>query len=190
MELPLRERMDLSVLYVRRKEEVSYDSTSDTISHIERVRSLLDEVIARLRLRGARHDASKLREPEKSIFDEYTPLLRSTTYDTPEYYRVLDEMKVGLAHHFENNSHHPEHYEDGLDGMSIIDVLEMFVDWKAATERHADGDFEASLRTNSIRFTLSPQLANIFWNTALELGWITRPSSVFEESRSDDRPRS
>ena len=34
----------------------------------------------------------------------------------------------------------------------------MLADWKAATERHADGDLLRSLRLNTERFGLSPQL--------------------------------
>src|ERR1700751_1632733 len=48
---------------------MSYDSTIDTTLHINRVHSLLGQCAITLLERGARHDASKLEEPEKAIFD-------------------------------------------------------------------------------------------------------------------------
>lgn len=42
-------------------------------------------------------------------------------------------------------------------------------DWKAATERHADGDILKSLEINRVRFGISDQLAQILQNTVDEL---------------------
>ncbi|GAA2159282.1 hypothetical protein [Glycomyces lechevalierae] len=51
--------------------------------------------------------------------------------------------------------------------------IEMLADWKAATERHADGDLARSLEIQKDRFGISDQLAQILENTAREMGWIT-----------------
>lgn len=60
----------------------------------------------------------------------------------------------------------------GPEAMSLFDVLEMLLDWKAATERMKDGgDIRASLIHNTTRFNLSPQLAAILANTIAEMGW-------------------
>jgi hypothetical protein len=48
---------------------MGYDSKIDTTLHINRVRALLGQCAIILLERGARHDASKLEEPEKAIFD-------------------------------------------------------------------------------------------------------------------------
>lgn len=62
--------------------------------------------------------------------------------------------------------------ESSVNGMSLFDVLEMLLDWKAATERMKDGgDIHASLIHNTERFKLSPQLASILANTIREMGW-------------------
>lgn len=150
---------------------MSYDSREDTIVHIANVRVKLQQVIEGLQRRGEKHDASKLQSPEKEIFDKFTPLLKGTTYGSDEYNQFLKEMQIGLDHHYANNSHHPQFYKDGLDGMSLLDVLEMFCDWKAATERHADGDLAKSIVINEKRFNMNPQLTKIFQNTKKELGW-------------------
>lgn len=101
-----------------------------------------------------------------------TPRLRSLTYGTPEYSASLNELGPALKHHYQHNSHHPEHYANGISGMSLLDVIEMLCDWKAAGERHQDGSMERSLQVNRERFSIHPQLQQILENTARELGWI------------------
>lgn len=52
-----------------------------------------------------------------------------------------------------------------VNDMTLVDVLEMLVDWKAASERHTDGNIRKSIEVNTERFGLSPQLATILENT-------------------------
>ena len=149
----------------------SYDSTKDTLLHIKRVAQLLTEASAELIRRANIHDNSKLNSPEKEFFDEYTPKLAGSTYGSNEYREYLKELKVGLDHHYANNSHHPEHYQNGINGFDLFDLMEMFFDWKAATERHNDGNIFKSISINKERFGYSEQLAEIFTNTAKRLGY-------------------
>lgn len=151
---------------------MSYDSTVDTLVHINRVRDLLDSAARQLIYRGKVHDRSKLEEPELGVFNEYTPLLKSLTYGSPEYQASLDAIRPALNYHYEHNSHHPEHYVAGIDDMDLFDVIEMFLDWKAASERHADGDFLKSLKINKERFNISDQLFNIMMSTAIRCGYV------------------
>lgn len=152
--------------------EEKYDSRADTLAHIDRVRVLIAECVNNLALRAAKHDASKLEEPEKSTFDACTIKLKSIPYGSDEYKAALAELKPALDHHYAANSHHPEHYANGVDGMSLFDVVEMLMDWKAATERMKDGgDIRKSLEINRDRFKLTPQLESILANTIREMGW-------------------
>jgi hypothetical protein len=118
--------------------------------------------------RSQKHDASKLEEPEASIFAEVGAKLDELTYGSDEYHEQLEELGVALDHHYAENSHHPEHYDDGIDGMTLADLVEMFCDWRAAAERHNDGDVMASIEHNEERFEMAPQLAQIFRNTAAQ----------------------
>lgn len=158
-------------LAARAEQQGKYDSTQDTLDHISKVRARLQECIGQLEARSWVHDESKLQSPEKEAFDEVTPLLRGLTYNSPEYHANTARLGPALAHHYAANSHHPEHYPDGIAGMTLIDLVEMFCDWKAASERHADGNFERSIQINRERFAMPDQLAAIFENTRLELGW-------------------
>ena len=57
--------------------------------------------------------------------------------------------------------------------MNLLDVLEMFCDWKAATMRHNDGNLRKSIEHNGGRFKMAPQLIEIFENTAALVDGVT-----------------
>jgi len=149
-----------------------YDSTADTLKHSLRVGELMAQTIRELVDRSLCHDRSKTETPELEIFNEFTPKLQDSTYGSEEYKGYLAEMKVGLDHHYAANRHHPEHFEDGLGGMTLVDLIEMLADWRAATERHADGSLVRSLDIQKERFGISDQLNAILWNTARHFGWL------------------
>lgn len=146
-----------------------YDSRIATHEHIQTVQTLMKGVIIQLLDRLTEHDKSKLKSPEVEVFDEYTPKLKNTTYGSDEYKSFLAAMKVGLDHHYRNNSHHPEHWVKGIRDMSLLDLIEMLVDWKAATMRHADGDILKSIEINQKRFGYSDELKDILLNTLPEI---------------------
>ena len=137
-----------------------------TFRHIERVRNLLNQMAVDLLKRGEAHDQSKLESPEVELFTEFTPKLAGCTYGSEEYNGYLKSMGTALAHHYAKNSHHPEHYPNGINDMNLLDLLEMFCDWKAAGERQHDGNILKSIEKNANRFGISPQLVKIFQNTA------------------------
>lgn len=150
---------------------MSYDSRPDTQKHINQVRCLLTDVVVEITKRGRIHDASKLEDPEKSVFDEFTPKLKHSTYGSEEYKEFLVGMGEGLKHHYANNRHHPEHFDDGIDGMNLIDVLEMLADWKAATMRHDDGDLAKSIEINQKRFGYDDRFKGLLMRTARDMRW-------------------
>lgn len=149
---------------------MEYDSRVDTLLHIKRVSQLLNTAASILIERGNVHDESKLHEPEKSEFDKAISL-KSLVYDSPEYKESLKNLHVALDHHYANNTHHPQHYPNGVNGMDLFDLMEMFFDWKAATERTNNGDIFLSIEKNKERFEISDQICQIFKNTAQRLEW-------------------
>ena len=143
------------------------DSRIATMQHKFRIAELLSETVVPEVLRRANaHDNSKLATPEKEMFDEVTERLAGLTYGSDEYNESLKYLKPALDHHYAKNSHHPEHYKDGINGMNLFDLVEMFFDWKAASERHNDGNINKSIEINGKRFNMSPQLIEIYENTA------------------------
>lgn len=149
-----------------------YDSRADTFLHSQRVGELMVQMIKEALDRSTCHDRSKTEPPEVDVFNEYTPKLRDSTYGSDEYKGFLVGMGEGLRHHYASNRHHPEHFANGVNDMTLVDLLEMLADWKAATERHADGDLRKSLEIQKDRFGLSDQTVAILYNTASHFGWI------------------
>lgn len=65
-----------------------------------------------------------------------------------------------------------EQMEAPINGMDLFDVMEMLMDWKAATERMANGgDIRRSLEINRDRFKIAPQLEAVLANTIRRMGW-------------------
>jgi hypothetical protein len=143
----------------------------DTAEHISKVQAALLEVTSNLTIRAAHHDLSKLREPELSGYAKLKARLDAVQYGTPEYAAALEEGKEPIAAHYAANSHHPQHYENGIAGMSLLDIIEMFCDWYAAGQRTKNGSLKQSLAVNRTRFGADPVLAQIFENTRVEMGW-------------------
>lgn len=141
------------------------DHTIETLLHITHVINLLVAIQLELSQRMISHDRSKIHEPEDKLFANVIDKLKTTTYDSPEYHANLKAIAPAIEHHYQNNRHHPEHFEYGIDEMNLIDIVEMFCDWKAATYRHDDGNFRTSIDKNKIRFGMSEQLYQIFVNS-------------------------
>jgi hypothetical protein len=150
----------------------AYDSRPDTYAHIAEVRKRLLKVARQIITRADKHDESKLVEPELSVFNEYTPKLRDSTYGSDEYKAFLKGMGEGLAHHSAANDHHPEHFDNGITGMDLIQLIEMLADWKAATLRHADGDLKRSIEQNAERFGYGEEIQRLLLHTAAYFGWL------------------
>lgn len=138
----------------------------ETQKHIENVRKYLRFLIDKLDIRGVKHDSSKLETPEVELFAEHTLTLANLTYGSDEYKESLDKLKPALDHHYASNRHHPEHFVEGINDMTLVDLAEMFCDWKASTLRHNDGNLLKSIEINAERFNMDTQLKNILLNTA------------------------
>ncbi len=137
----------------------------DTLKHQIRVRNLLNVVICELLSRGEEHDKSKLETPEIEAFAEKGPLLKSMEFNSKEYLEAKKEIDGAIQHHYANNRHHPEHFKDGIEDMNLIDLIEMFVDWKASSERQNNGNLRKSIEINAKRFNFPVTLTKIFENT-------------------------
>jgi len=143
----------------------NYDCTNDVTSHVRIVKRYLDKTVLWLVDRSVVHDASKLQEPEKTVFDEFTPKLKELTFGSAEYKAALAGMGEGLKHHYENNRHHPEHFESGVNGMTLVDLIEMVCDWRGAAFLKGE---TVNLDYLADRFGLSEQMKSVIANTLEE----------------------
>jgi len=151
------------------EEELELSATKkfelDTKDHVNKVRNLIDKVCSELSKRASEHDASKFGKAEASSFAEITPKLKSTVYGSDEYKANLKSIQPAIDHHYSVNRHHPEHFENGIQGMNLVDITEMICDWCAASARGMGGDIEKSIEINQKRFGFSDDLKQIFMNT-------------------------
>lgn len=144
-------------------DEQYYDCLVDVEAHRELVGALLSQIAKGLLVRADLHDKSKFSPEEKPCFDKYIPRLKKCIYGSPEYKQNLEEMASALEHHYRENRHHPEYFQNGIDGMHLVDIAEMLCDWVASSGLRSS--VERGIDLNMARFNLSPQLANIFKNT-------------------------
>ena len=143
-----------------------------TRKHMQRVSELLGDAAVELIRRAKTHDLSKLTDTELGPLQDMQNIIDAegqTPYGGEEYKRRTALLKPMLDHHYSNNPHHPEYYEDGVDGMDLFDVLEMVHDWKAASERGEESSISISASVE--RFGISDQLAQVIRNTADSAGW-------------------
>jgi len=145
----------------------------ETVKHVRRVGDLMLDVTEKLNRRAMCHDDSKFSAEEFDAFAEATPRLRGLTYGSEEYKAETAKLGPALTHHYRNNDHHPEWHIDKVNGMDLMQMMEMLCDWKAATERHADGSLATSIAKNSIRFNFGDDIAELLARTACSMGWIT-----------------
>lgn len=143
------------------------DSAQTTYKHINQVAGYLSLFAIDLLHRGRYHDASKLSGIEKYLLDQLETV--NTTegnapYGSPEYKKRTKILKPMLKLHYARNSHHPEHYENGVMGMNLADIIEMAVaDWPAAAARN--GDPVVGLTKSCERYGIDNQLKSIIANT-------------------------
>ncbi len=140
-------------------------TNDDTWHHIHRVQELLNAMAFKLIERGHQHDQSKLKSPEVEGLTETNDRLKTLKYPSPEYDQSLKDLDVPLGHHYANNRHHPQHFKNGINDMNLLDIMEMFCDWKAGSERVNNGNIRTSIEANANRFGIHPQLVKIFENT-------------------------
>ena len=88
---------------------MTYDSSKETLEHIQVVRNGIGRAVSELMHRAEIHDVTKMGENEKPIFDEFTGKLKGSTYGSDEYKGFLKAMEPALKHHYASHRHHPEH---------------------------------------------------------------------------------
>lgn len=148
------------------------DSTRATLDHIIKVGRNLAQVTNDLNLRAVMHDRSKLLPPEKEVYDRVRPLLDAAEYGSQDYHKATAQLGPAFEHHCQVNSHHPEHFADGVTGMTLMDVIEMLCDWHGAAQRRPNGHVADGLEYNIEKYGIDPQLAQIIRNTVAVL-WPT-----------------
>lgn len=134
-------------------------------THVRLVRKNGRILLKELQERLSIHDASKLEEPERSVYAEHGDKLKHTEYGSKEYEQLLELVKPAIDHHWAVNRHHIPHWPKGIDDFDLVDLMELLADWVSSTKKGLNGNIHKSVEVNVKKYNISPQLANILTNT-------------------------
>ena len=148
------------------------DYLADVIRHRAEVAGRLEQIISDLRRRGIDHDLTKFQEEEADIFIGTRERFKKADYGSPEYHALDAEARPAVKHHYAHNRHHVGHYPNGWRGMTLMDLLEMLADWRAAARRSPTLSFKDSLPRARERGGFDDTAWLLLMNTLEYLGWV------------------
>lgn len=133
-------------------------------NHIRCVQNKLFKLITALSIRLQEHDKSKLREPEFSLWKKMDEEPRYQ-YGSKEYKEKNERYRELFEMHYKTNSHHPEHFQNGISDMTLIDLAEMLCDWISYKDNIRVSEAIEMVEKQSERFGYSDEIKNILINT-------------------------
>lgn len=149
-----------------------FDFLCDTMLHVTEVQENLEEIASQLRRRGFAHDRTKFQKTEFDAFVSTREKFKKANFGSKEYQECTDAVQLAVDHHYKYNRHHTGRWPNGIDDMSLIDIIEMLADWKAAERRSPDKQLIDTLDYAFKKYKIGGQLALIIKNTLKDLKWI------------------
>jgi len=148
--------------------ELNSDYFKRLDKHRKEVMHILSRAVLDIAERSLKHDISKYNNAEKRLFKMHS--MSDTTFGSKEYEKSKNSIKDAIELHYKNNRHHPEHFENGINDMNLIDILEMLVDWISASKCYNDdGNIYDSIKVCKDKFNIDSQLEQILINTVKHL---------------------
>jgi hypothetical protein len=143
-------------------------NTIETINnHRKSVHDKLQFLRQELDTRAVDHDKSKLLPPEINWLIEMDREPKYK-YGTPEYFDKMHRWQKFFDHHYAENRHHPDHFVNGVNDMTLVDLCEYLIDIISYfDEMHVD-DAIKTIELQKERFGLDDQLCMVLKNTLLE----------------------
>lgn len=141
---------------------------TETYKHIKRVSYFLDILTIDIIKRAQNHDNSKFEDQEKNVISEYTYEFKDVVFGSEEHKKLMSLIEPAVKSHHSKNRHHPEYWTNGIDDMTLLDLIEMIADWRASIEKNKNGCIYRSININSEKYNISPQLKKVLENTVNE----------------------
>lgn len=148
--------------------ELKKIKTLETIGlHRQRVFQIMSRLSHEMILRGNKHDESKFESEELPYYINTIDIFEKNHFDSEGYYKAKESLGPALEHHYKHNRHHPEHFNNGIEGMNLVDILELLADWKSATLNRPNhrGDILESVDILSKKYGICDQLKTLLINT-------------------------
>lgn len=136
------------------------------LHHKESVAIWLAKFSAELAYRAAMHDNSKFTPEEFGVYADNVDDFSKHEFGSEKELQLREKLLPAAKVHHSRNRHHPEHFENGIDDMNLIDLIEMLADWKSASERTPDDSLRKGMAKLKVKHKISPQLVKILENTA------------------------
>jgi hypothetical protein len=126
-------------------------------------------IVQALIKRAEEHDNTKFSEDEFPYLVQAMEDIIKYPFGTPEYEEMRKKHAKPFAAHYKKNRHHPEYFQNGIEGMTLLDLIEALCDWKAASMRQGNGGtIQNSIKVATEKFGIGEQLVKILENTAKE----------------------
>ena len=133
--------------------------------HKKGVKNYLEIISMLLNSRALTHDNSKSSNEEYKYYKMANSVNRNNFKTYEEYLDFIKPtLNKGLKHHYENNRHHPEYFDNGIEDMTLIDVLEMIADWYISIKQNGK-ELDNEIKYNFDKYNVSEQLRKIIMNT-------------------------
>ena len=152
-----------------------FDFLCDTILHVSEVQEHLEEIISELKKRGYAHDRTKFQALEFDSFVSTRDKFKRANYGSKEYKECVDLVRPAVDSHHQKNRHHTGFHKNGINDMTLIDIIEMICDWRAAARRSPDKAFADTLDYAYKKYGVNEQLRKIMENTFKSLRWKEKP---------------
>ena len=150
-------------------EEEDIITVKDLHNHKQKVGQSLQIICNELMRRAIVHDASKFFDDELKGNLKAQPEKRALQatghiYGSIEDNKHREEYKWLSDKHYSRNRHHPEYHHNGINDMSLIDLVEMLCDWWISGD-----NIDHSIRENIKKFNIDAQLARSLKNTIRDM---------------------
>jgi len=89
-------------------------------------------------------------------------------YGSPQYVEKMRRWKYVFDHHYKYNRHHPEHFEFGIQGMNLVDIIEMLCDWIGYKDYISITEAISTVEQQMKRYGFSDDLSYIIKNTLID----------------------
>ena len=135
------------------------------IDHRYYVKFFITKIIEELSHRANVHDSSKYSNDETVGFVKAIPYTNIKWGSTDIPNDIANSLQDSLLIHHSRNDHHPEYFENGIEDMDLIQLLELACDWRAAMIRHKNFDIDETICVGQTRFKFCDSIARILQNT-------------------------
>ncbi len=154
--------------------------------HIKSVQFKLFLIMSEIQKRLESHDDSKLHSPELPLWEAMDKEPKYP-YGSKEYIDKQKRYYAVFKHHYACNRHHPEHFENGIKDMNLVDLIEMLADWISYKDSLSITEAIELVYVQAKRFGFSDETISYMVNTLVDyfvtLGGVkrTEPDRIDKE---------